>query len=396
MRILGKVFLVTSILIFSSGVGHVSAQVPDVGEGVCVNCDSGSSSSYQSTWGWDPNSTSSSSSGSSSGGSGVSWAQQRQWNNEQKGININEEGNTYFNNGDYKKAAKYYEKAIRYNPNDAVILDNYNRARGYVLDEEGDVLKKQGNYDEALVKYKEAAQLHPNSNRIQRNIEYVQDYINSRVEMDRMTKQSSQDAKYLGQDIRDFANNLEPTKITPFGMRSNGMKLMSANADFSKANKGTEGEDDRALAQINSAKVHGDNALKSGTSESMHAEASRVFDSPGSNQHAIESLQLAGIPVTERDPDIPKEYRTAEIVKLVEERTVMRAERQDLMKDLESLNASDQKDVMKIAEVKQKITDIEHKEHFINFSIKKKMKDGPQEIEVNQEKKEALAVPTQT
>ena len=318
------------------------------------------------------------SSGSSGGStySGPSWAEIRQQQRQQQASAINDQGNVYYSNKDYATSIKYYERALRINPNDSVIANNLRKARGSLINQEGIALANEGKYREALEKYKAAYRIKPESKGIRKNLEHAQGVVNSWDKTEQYQKQRTLNAATFSRNISELSNNLEPKKSTAtFGDKTGGLSLMGPKVDLSKPAAIKTGATKTAAEQARSAGVHGESALNAKSAEGMKREASMVFDTPGTYQGTIEPPELKGVPVAERsDPFIAVSHRTPEITRLVEKRTEIRAKRKELEKDLQTLKENPRQDTVRIAKIKQEITNIENEEHFLNFSIKETLK----------------------
>ena len=160
------------------------------------------------------------------------------------------------------------------------------------------------------------------------------------------------------------------TSTATLGMKNNkGVAVdLSKQTIMSQDGKKSAGE------QLKSVKFHSDEAIKRLSDEGTKSEAFLGFDTEGSSQGSIKVLDLKGVFVYDSDPQVPKEYQTPEIVDLVDKRTEIRIKRNQKEKELEKIKIAPIKDVVKIAKIKMVISNINNEEHFINFSIKEKLK----------------------
>jgi len=170
-------------LVLSSNMLH--AYVPDVGEGVCVyNCDvpsysSSSSSSYDSAY-YNAVGQATYTIFNQLGQSLVqSWteaaaAQARAAAEararRQQALNYNDQGNHYFESGDWANAVSAYGSALGYSPNDKNIQDNLRRARAYQVASKGIERHEQDDWQGALEYYYQALEIAPENRKIRKYI----------------------------------------------------------------------------------------------------------------------------------------------------------------------------------------------------------------------------------
>ena len=97
--------------------------------------------------------------------------------------------------------------------------------------------------------------------------------------------------------------------------------------------------------------------------EAAAKKAGKGIDTPTS-----ESVSVDGR-ISNKEPYVPDNKRTPEITSLEKERNGIKGRRFALEKQFEELKKSPNSDYMKISRVKQEISSLQNKEHYINFRI---------------------------
>ncbi len=312
---------------------------------------------------------------------GPTWEEQQQIERQNTGVSLNETGNQYFENGDYENAVSYYQQALSYLPDDTVIQDNLRSAEGSLFNVKGNELYEKGDYKGAVEYYQQAFDKKPDNEVIRQNLVNAQDMAQIYEKQEQQEALMAVISKDMKASLESLPRNLKqaPGAQVKDTTPSESLQFMPATSTKS-AGAGSAG------AQLKTAKLHSHLAAQQTSIERMKEESSKGFDTTGIPQQGLPVLDLKGVPEEERDPVIPEGAVTPQITELVKSRTEVRQKRYDMQQELEGLQQSPQKDTVKIADLKQKISDAKNQEIFFNFSISEELKKAPQVIKEDKKK----------
>ena len=105
--------------------------------------------------------------------------------------------------------------------------------------------------------------------------------------------------------------------------------------------------------------------------------AGKGFDDlPEMKENGLEPVYPKEVPPEMRDPEVPPKLYSKTIKHLEERRTEVRQERFELEKKLKNLKEAETKDVVKIVETEQEISNKKNTEIFLNFSINDEVREA--------------------
>jgi tetratricopeptide (TPR) repeat protein len=125
----------------------------------------------------------------------------------------------------------------------------------------------------------------------------------------------------------------------------------------------------RAVRELDVIEQHSNNArINLNDKENASTLTGKGFDTKTSEPSVVDA-RISG-----KEPVIPKEKRTQELINLEAQRDTAKTERMLLEKKLAELESIPVKDYASIAEIRDNITRIRDREHYFNFIIKERLK----------------------
>ncbi|OGW72258.1 MAG: hypothetical protein A2Y02_02030 [Omnitrophica bacterium GWA2_52_12] len=126
---------------------------------------------------------------------------------------LNFQGNRAMSQRDYPQAVAFYQQALGYLPNDALIARNLGKAQAGLHNARGLELHKQGDWQNAIAAYKEALQYDPSNRAIRQNIRLAQQresYEKIRFREEELRRQMQQTAVEMRMRAEALTVDLKP------------------------------------------------------------------------------------------------------------------------------------------------------------------------------------------
>jgi tetratricopeptide (TPR) repeat protein len=340
-----------------------------------------------------------------------------------QGTNLNNEAIRWENAGHYDKAISLYQQALKYSPNDTVILRNLQNAKGKQANAAGNKLYEQGNFEKAIAYYEQAAQFLPGNKTVlgnlagarrglqgqqerrrneaeeqaRRDVEKAQmDAAGARIKgmIGGMSKQLTQAPAPTGGGLGFKKAGSDGGKIisggpvqsakgdADAGLHPLAFKNMTpvkpAIIDFGGDGTRPAGGSKTVLGQLKSVEAHSRDA-KAAPFNDMASDKSRLgFDTAGVAGDGLATSPVVNIP--EAKPGwvmIPNDQRTPALNKLETQRTAARDERIVLEKKLADMESKPGANQVEIVRMREKVDQLQNKENYYNFSIQDELGKAP-------------------